>query len=169
MPLLCQPIADALAPHGLVAPELELLDPNNQNYRCLLMQAAGPIYADETRIGHHNRALANLRCRNFLQLALDRNAQLSVTPEYCLPWSVLQDCAIGALFPQQGQLWALGCESVTPDELAAFVVAVANHCKVVHEPLPDQGTYFDPLVFLFQTKTENGVLNRPGFRGGYLV
>jgi predicted amidohydrolase len=152
MPISLKLVSEELSLRDLVPPELDVLKPNNQNYRCLLLQPSGPVYADSTRIGHLDREKARTRCKGFLQLASDSGAHLAITPEYCLPWSVLTEAVQGPLFPALGHVWALGCESVTPEELSAFKGSAQAHCEVVHEELVGAatGSYYDPLVYLFQ-------------------
>lgn len=145
-----------LASHSLQTPELEVLKPDNQNYRCLLLQPSGPIYADTTRIGHLNTAVAELRCRKFIELASANQIELVVTPEYCMPWTILQEIANGENFPSPGRLWVLGCESTSNNELAAFKDATSHNCNTLHEDIPPQGTYLDPVAFCFQTQNNLG-------------
>jgi hypothetical protein len=164
MPLTEQPVRELLAAAQLVSPEFDLLAPNGQNYRALLLQPAGPIYADQFRVGQRDTDVAEARCRRFLELAVERDAALAVTPEYCLPWSVLRVAVIDdGPFPRSGALWALGCESITPKALAEFQTAVAGHCKVFVAPHSTEnapGEFFDPLAFLFQAQSVEGVAVR---------
>lgn len=156
MPVTCKKAVDVLADKGLQHPTLQVLVPNNQNYNCLMLQPAGPIYADANRIGHHDGTIAALRCRQFLELAVAKGADLAIAPEYCLPWSALQEVAIGPTFPQSEKLWILGCESATPAEFSAFAQATAGHITVIHEPVPQNGTYLNAVAFCFQTQNADG-------------
>lgn len=159
VPIDCISVKDKLDGH-YIAPELEVLKADNQNYRCLLLQPSGPIYADSTRIGHRNIALAELRCKQFLELASSKEIELVITPEYCIPWSVLKEVALGPTFPKPGRLWVLGCESATASQLTSFRAAVSHRCAAIYEDLPPQGTYTDPLAYCFQTKDNQGVWRR---------
>jgi hypothetical protein len=159
VPINCISVKDKLDGH-FMAPELEVLKPDNQSYRCLLLQPSGPIYADSKRIGHLNIALAELRCKQFLELASSKDVELAITPEYCVPWTVLEEVAVGPTFPTPGRLWVLGCESATATQLSSFKAAVTHCCATMHEDLPSQGTYTDPLVYCFQTRDNQGVWRR---------
>lgn len=152
MTITCMSVSEKLHEHDLVSPELEVLKPNNQNYSCALLQPSGPIYADNARIGHYNRPESELRCKAFLETASSKNIELVIAPEYCIPWNTLQEIANGDVFPSPGQLWVLGCESATITELESFKGATATNCKTIHEVLPLQGNYTDPLAYCFQTQ-----------------
>lgn len=160
MAISCMSVKDKLNEHGLASPELEVLKANNQNYSCALLQPSGPIYADNTRIGHYNRPESEVRCKAFLETASSKNIELVIAPEYCIPWKILQEIANGAVFPAPGQLWVLGCESATIPELESFKGATATNCKTIHEVLPDQGNYTDPLAYCFQTQDLLGSWHR---------
>lgn len=159
MPIVHMRVQDKLGA-GFTPPELEVLKPDNQNYRCLLLQPSGPIYADNTRIGHLNSIVAGVHCKKFLEIASAEKIELVVTPEYCVPWELLREIATGPIFPSPGRLWVLGCESATTLELTAFKGATAQNCNTLHEELPSQGTYTDPLAYCFQTQDNHGVWHR---------
>lgn len=160
MTISCMSVKDKLYEHGLISPELEVLKPNNQNYSCALLQPSGPIYADDTRIGHFCRPESEVRCKSFLETASSKNIELAIAPEYCIPWNTLQEIANGTIFPAPGQLWVLGCESATTHELESFKGATATKCKTIHEALPNQGNYTDPLAYCFQTQDLQGEWHR---------
>ncbi len=155
MAVFIKDVEDVLAVLGLQTPDLVLLQATHQSYRVLLLQPAGPIYADIERIGPLDLAAAAARADSFLAMASSRGDQLVVTPEYFLPVSSLQKAAQGEHFPAPGALWVLGCESMTPARLAAFKSDCAGYCDVVFEddPFPAvQGNYFDPVAYCFVTQ-----------------
>lgn len=155
MPAQCIQVADVLAIRGLSPPELEVLSPTDQSYRALLLQPAGPIFADASRIGNWKETDACLRCKEFLALAAGGGHHLVVIPEYCLPIDVLTECVSGSTFPKADAVWMLGCESLTPARLAKFKQEVSGHCEVIHEldeAAAVQGTYFDAVACCFLAK-----------------
>ncbi len=154
-PVLIIDVEDVLALRGLETPDLALLQATHQSYRALLLQPSGPIYADTQRIGPLNLAGTAAQADAFLRLAADRGDQLVVTPEYFLPVNSLAKAAQGDLFPAEGALWVLGCESMTPAQLASFKEHCAGYCDVIYEedPAPAvQGNYFDPVAYCFITR-----------------
>ena len=69
--------------------------------------------------------------------------------------SSLAKAAQGGPFPAEGALWVLGCESLTPAQLASFKEDCAGYCDVIYEedPAPAvQGNYFDPVAYFFITR-----------------
>ncbi|WON73549.1 hypothetical protein [Nitrosospira sp. Is2] len=155
----CRPVHEVLG-ENLQPPELNVLQPDNHNYRCLLLQPSGPIYAGADRIGHYDGAIAAKRCKTFLQLASARHVDLAITPEYCLPWSVLSEAVTSSLFPEPGKLWVLGCESITRTELQTFEETTASYCRVIHENPAGHGVYYDPVALCFQTQDTEGEWKR---------
>ena len=95
--------------------------------------------------------------RAFLDDAVESQAQLAITPEYSVPWAVIREIVDGTRRPPKGSLWALGCESITPDELDALRTEVddAAAISLIHEPLEPQKraqtAFVSPLVFVFWT------------------
>ncbi|MDP2028124.1 MAG: hypothetical protein Q8K12_00590 [Thiobacillus sp.] len=163
MPVDIQIVSKLLVHLGLTNPVLEVLKPNDQSYRALLLQPAGPILADQQRIGPLDLAKADQRSRMLLTLARERGDHLVVTPEYFLPISTLKFCVESDVFPAPGALWVLGCESMTPAQLNEFKQAAPDDCNVIFEPDETaivQGVYYDPIAFCFVTKNAAGTYKR---------
>lgn len=159
MPIEIRNVEDVLVARGLTNPLLDALKPNEQSYRALLLQPAGPILADSERIGPLDRERADLRASQLLQLAVHRGDHLVVTPEYFLPVVTLLKCVQGDSFPAAGVLWVLGCESITPNQLAQFKQDCSGFCDVFYEDdtgAEVQGNYYDPVAFCFVTLDSNG-------------
>lgn len=155
VPVLIRDVDDLLAGIGLQRPDLSLLQATHQSYRALLLQPAGPIFADAHRIGPLDLGAAKARADNFLALASQGGDQLAVTPEYFLPVPSLLKAATGEHFPAPGALWVLGCESMTPAQLVKFKNDCFGYCDVIFETDdgPDvQGSYFDPVAYCFVTQ-----------------
>ncbi|MFG6432564.1 hypothetical protein [Roseateles sp. LYH14W] len=156
-------VEEVLALRGLDTPDLAMLQATHQSYRALLLQPAGPIYADTHRIGPLDLAAAAARADGFLSLAAQRGDQLVVAPEYFLPVDSLARAAQGGPFPAEGAIWVLGCESLTPVQLEDFKTACAGHCDVIYEddPFPAvQGNYFDPVAYCFVARDKEKNLKR---------
>ena len=163
LPVFISDVEDVLALRGLETPDLAALQATHQSYRALLLQPAGPIYADTHRIGHLDLACAAAKADAFLAMAAERGDQLVVTPEYFLPVSSLVKAAKGGSFPADGALWVLGCESMTTERLVTFKADCAGHCDVIYEedPAPAvQGNYFDPVAYCFVTRDAEKMLKR---------
>lgn len=151
--------AQVLAERNLRSPDLEMLRPNEARYTCLLLQPGGPIFAGTQKIGLFDGAVGGRKAKHFLQLAVDKQAHLAVTPEYFFPWNVLEAELNSGTRPNIGALWVLGCESIQSNALAEFQGRIGEICEVIYEPLealPADRSLLDPVVFLFQTQRFNG-------------
>jgi len=157
--MLLNKVADVLNEKGLTPPDLEMLRSNASQYKTLLMQPSGPIYANIDRIGAYDQATASAKGKSFLDLAIDCGAHLAVTPEYFFPWAAIVESIKDGLVPPNDALWVLGSESITQTELENFEREVSGHCVVIYEPLGDltrSRELLTPVVLLFQAKNSNG-------------
>lgn len=140
---------------------LAVLDPRREPYQALLCQPEGTIHASRARIGNVDQAGAARMHLALLQEAIDRQSQLVVTPEYSVPWAVVDQIARGPLRPPMGALWALGCESITPADLEALRRALGNDVRLLHEPIDQQQrvqrSFIDPLLYIFWARTQADV------------
>lgn len=150
-------VSDYLEIHGLSNPALEVLNPTEESYRALLLQPSGPFLGDATRIGPLDIDSADQQATRLLEMAVKGGHHLVVTPEYYLPVKTLLKCVEGDMFPAQGALWVLGCESMTPKQLEEFKTQAVQTgtCEVLFEEdkaAEKQGTYFDPVAYFFIAK-----------------
>ncbi len=155
-------VSQLLAQHNNGADPLQLrrlgaLAPRVQPYVALLCQPSGTIHACHARVGNADPVAAHPMYASFLVEAVERQAQLAVTPEYSVPWTVIREIALAVAGqrPPQGSLWILGCESITPAELEDLQAAVAGNAglRLIHEPFDPQRraqfVFVDPVVLVF--------------------
>lgn len=140
---------------------LRALTPNREPYFTMLLQPKGVIEASEERIGHADTKAAEVMCREFLEAAVDKHVDLLVTPEYCLPWIIVADIIEGKIQPDEGAIWVLGCESITPDDLVKLAAEVNNGTGFFyHEPIDAaqkaKKHYIDPLLYVFWSESPDG-------------
>lgn len=149
-------------PQPLVLVGLQALNPAREPYRAILLQPTGVIEANDVRVGHADRALGHALCSGFISTAVQAHADLAVAPEYCVPWSVVDEVIAGQYRPPVGALWVLGCESIPPAEIQALAERcnTGGQCVFHHEPLDPrqvaQKRYVDPLLYVFWVKDANG-------------
>lgn len=149
-------------PQPLTLCGLQVLNPAREPYRAVLLQPTGVIEANETRVGHADAALGHALCSGFISTATQVHADLAVAPEYCVPWSVVDEIIAGGYRPPVGALWALGCESIPPAEMQALAERcnATGQCVFHHEPIDQrqiaQKRYVDPLLYVFWTQDANG-------------
>jgi hypothetical protein len=139
------------------------LEPRPEPYVAMLCQHHGTIQATPQRIGNLDSAGTAQRFVSFLRRAAELHADLALTPEYSVPWTVIEEVASGHLLPPTGALWALGFESITPRELEALRARLANAAqptRLLHEPFDPrevaQKKFVDPLVYIFWARDRQG-------------
>jgi len=113
-------ITQILSDAGLAAPDLRVLNPNHENYTALLLQPEGDIEADANGVRNADQVLARRQYAAFLSQAASEQTAVVVTPEYSMPWQVIEDSLQAGIAPAEGALWVLGCESITIGNLNAF-------------------------------------------------
>lgn len=149
-------LANAQQPLTLV--DLHALDPVREPYRAILLQPQGIVEATSSRVGHADSAVGHALCSGFLSAAVDTTADLAVAPEYCVPWSAVDEIITGKYRPALGCIWTLGCESITPTELQKLAAKFNENGLgfFYHEPLDPrqvaQKRYVDPLLYVFWAK-----------------
>jgi predicted amidohydrolase len=159
MPRTFKDIADVaeFRSQRLRLPELNLLSPDAQLYEILAIQPGGVIRYSDEFLGHAAHGLAISKFNHFLRLAIEKNCDLVLSPEYSLPWASLHTAIANDSLPGEGKLWILGCEAITPDELRTFKAA-ANNIIWIHEPIPNTaGKFLNAVCYLFKAKSKAGI------------
>jgi len=111
-------VREILEPVGLNTPLLNVLAPNEENYKTLVLQPSGQIEASTDGVRNKNRELAKKQFGKFLNDVVDTQADLVVTPEYSMPWCVLTN-AIKNLLVTSGDIPS---EFIDP----SFRISVSN-------------------------------------------
>lgn len=149
-------IAVALNKADLQLPTLNVLVPDSHFYEVLAIQPEGKIEANEDFIGHADHAAAASKFSAFLCLAIEKNCDLVLSPEYSCPWDVLGNAIAKNSLPKMGKIWALGCESITLAQLDKFISAHPN-VVWIKESIPTvTGQFFDVLAYITKTKKITG-------------
>ncbi len=132
--------------------DLSILRRNTQRHSVLLYQHEGSLYADNTRIG--NRNIVNTELELFFEKSRLTGCDLTLTPEYSCPLPVIEDIiSHPTKWPATEKLWAIGCESMTKQQLTALQATYHTENVFVHydtSVLNNQLNYVDPLIYLFQ-------------------
>jgi hypothetical protein len=141
---------------GMTVVPVNALIPNREPYLALLLQPNGEIEGTSRRIGHVDREDAFAQCKAFLSMAVEKAADLVVTPEYCLPWANVRQIVEGNgnSRPRLGAVWVLGCESTSLAELKEFADqanAAGHYCtyETIDPGKAAKSSYVDPLVYVF--------------------
>lgn len=154
-------ISQLLSEETIAVPELRVLNPNYENYTALLLQPEGDIEADTNGVRNADQELARRQYTAFLTQAVSEQSALAITPEYSMPWRVIEESLRAGIAPAEGDLWVLGCESITIELLNAFRTKVADMATVLYEPLaPQPGRFLDPVLYVFSSVPAQGGGNR---------
>lgn len=152
-----KPISSLLYDNNLEYPTLVALQPNEGLYTALLVQPEARMQVRDEFIRNSDRADACAMFKSIAQQALASSVELLITPEYSFPWEAIEDLLRSGVVPGEGQLWVLGCESLSLAELPVLKDKYAPWAVVLHEALPSgqptTASYLDPLVYFFMTTT----------------
>ena len=151
------PVSEVLAGEGFNLPNLNVLLPNVDNYKVLLLQPRGRIEVSVGGVRNRDRGLAHRQYAKYLEDAYHVGADLVVTPEYSMPWKSLRDALNAGVVPAHGKLWALGCESIKYSELEALREKLSDSVRVIFEPLTaDNERFVSPLAYVFNAPLVDG-------------
>lgn len=151
------PISTVLVNEGFDSPNLNILVPNVDNYKALLLQPRGSIEANGSGVRNQDRELAYRQYAKYLEDARHVGADLVATPEYSMPWKSLRDALKAGVVPAQGKLWALGCESIKYSELEELKSEFSGSVKIIFEPLTaDNKRFVSPLAYVFNAPPADG-------------
>ena len=142
--------------HDLQLPKLNVLTPDSKLYDVLAIQPTGEIETNATFIGHTNRTVAEVKFSEFLRLALDKNCDLALSPEYSCPWHVLEAAIAQHSLPKMGKMWILGCESITRDQLHQFIVKHQDIVWITGDIPSGAGQFLDVLAYVTKAKSTAG-------------
>ena len=151
---------ERLERRGLNAPSFRALHPDETEYDILLLQNCGTIEAGADGIYQPNNADAATKLAAFFSLASQIQPALLLTPEYSCPWNAMGDLIDGEAWPDDGNLWIVGCESITPSQLDAF--QNRHSIRWVYD-LPTaqmEQRFLTPVCFLFPAHDRDGNLQR---------
>ncbi len=137
---------------------LEILTKDTNLYTSLLFQHKGNFNAEQTRFGNNEDCTDKFNA--FFTLAKSKNSSLTATPEYSCPWKSIEWLLENEeRLPNQFKLWAICCESITPQEIRTFKQNHENENTVVHfdeTALNNGGTgvLLDPLCYVFKAEQD---------------
>ena len=139
--------------------DLEVLGTNSASFEVLLYQHGGKIVANNGFIGNDASNAAPSKFRDFFRLAKNENVALAITPEYSCPWVLMKEIVENAdLQPTEGKLWAIGCESISKEEIKEFRSSIKSTKDIViyfdDSILSSGKTFLNPLCYIFRAKDD---------------
>ena len=145
-------VDEILISRGLSMLPLAVLQPDNELYRVLCFQPKGDLDASRERIGNSNEESARRKHLSYLSIASHKNVELVLGPEYSCPWTVIETIVESNILPHEGNLWVLGCESITPDELTKLPGRYPTVEWIYEEIEPNSKSFFDPVCYFLKTR-----------------
>jgi hypothetical protein len=141
-------IAKAFKSKKLQLPKLNVLIPDSCLYQVLAIQCGGEIEKKKDFIGHLDHSTATKKFLELLGLAVEKDCDLVLSPEYSCPWEAIGGAITQNLLPKMGNIWILGCESITPTQLSKTISEFPS-VVWIHEPIPTgTGKFLDVLAYV---------------------
>lgn len=143
-------------------PSLSCLKLDSMTYSTLLLQLKEEIAFDNTGIWLLNEERAQTKFNSFFDLAIEKEVELAITPEYSCPWNVLGNLISEGKFPSVSNLWVLGMASIQPSALKEFIDGNDRITWIYDEDLlkcsikAKPNKFFDPVCFLLNTNDNVG-------------
>ncbi len=159
--LTLREVAEELEAVGLQNPDLRVLDVAPALVKFLLFQPQAVVVGDAGRVGVRDRDLLTAQMKGFLRTALEAQVDVALCPEYSCTWPALLESVESGLFPDDGNLWVVACESATREQLDESIARLekAGHLVVFDPSVWDTaGNFIDPICYLFRTRRQSGDL-----------
>jgi hypothetical protein len=147
-------LTDFLSDNDLVSPDLACLHPDNDHYSSLLFQPGGMVVIRDNYIGPGTSQIIRDQLADFFRNAKERQVNLAVIPEYCCPLHTIQETIQNDIRPLNRNLWIIGVEAITIQQLEDFKTTLSPTVKVIWEPdlQTSQGSFLDPVFYIFQSQ-----------------
>lgn len=106
---------------GIKYPELSIFDNRGKVIKVSYWQPLGEVEFDKRRGFYCKTSTHKKKAEEFLNFAKAEKIDVVITPEYSVPWDVLDEVIKSdAMWPQKGKLWCIGLEGISGDELEKF-------------------------------------------------
>ncbi|SDE47272.1 hypothetical protein SAMN02799630_05414 [Paenibacillus sp. UNCCL117] len=125
---------------------------NDAPFRLMRLQPQEELAADPEHGVRHTTARHLDNCREALRTARSERADLFVTPEYCIPASLIGELlTTPSLQPRPNTLWCLGCESLSLDDFHHHMMQWGDHAIVGKRPLEgmQESRFVNFLLYVF--------------------
>lgn len=151
-------VDEFLLEQGLRGADLNFLSTAPDRITMLLMQPKAVIEATATRLYASNTETMIAKMSSFLELAGTSNVDLALCPEYSCPWEALLEAIESGTFPRASALWAICCESISPDQLLAAKgrAQQAGLLVLQHDVHANAGHFLNCLCYLFVGTDQQG-------------
>ncbi len=154
-----------LAEGERVVPAFHFLDIEDDSpFRLLRLQCKEALTANPHDGVHHSTANHVDKCREALRLARRERADLFLTPEYCIPLTLIEEMIrTPELRPRPNTLWCLGCESVSLDGFYEHIHGWRDEAIVGERTLEGmrENRFVNFLLYVFLSKENDKLVIVP--------
>jgi hypothetical protein len=153
-------VDDYLLEQGIQGANFSFLSTAPDRITLLIAQPNAVIDATATSLHSSDTETMVSKMLSFLELAGTTNVDVAVCPEYSCPWEALLAFVECGNFPRQNALWAICCESITPEHLNAAKerAAQAGLFVLQQNVVQNAGNFLNCLCYLFLGTTVAGDL-----------
>lgn len=153
-------VNNILLQRGINGPTLDLLKLDGRLYSSMMLQISGSMEYGDNYLRFTDSDLSNSKFNNFFDLALRKNVNLAITPEYSCPWSVISRLLSNNYFlPEENNLWILGSEAIKASDLNEIIQANLNIEWIYDNDIISQNinndSFFDPVCYIFRTRNQS--------------
>ncbi|WP_028610707.1 hypothetical protein [Paenibacillus harenae] len=138
-----------------IIPKFDALEADSPDFRFMRMQPKAVLTASESTGVQAADPQHTVKCREALKAARDANADLFVTPEYCIPFALIREMAMDrSLQPPPHKLWCLCCEGASWTAFQDHMNQWADFAYVGRKPIDSirSGNHFaGVLLYVFQS------------------
>ncbi|MEK8130019.1 hypothetical protein WMW72_19115 [Paenibacillus filicis] len=121
-------------------------------FRLMRMQPQEQLTACPDEGVQHTTAGHLNKCREALRIARAEHADLLMTPEYCVPVSLIHEIlTTPSLQPHPNSLWCLGCQSLSLEAFHDHMMHWGDLAIVARKPLEDMrpSRFVNFLLYMF--------------------
>jgi len=146
-------LENILREKNLENPMFNALIPDEDVYTTLLYQPKDQIEATVNHFKPQNAEIINKKIEKYLDIAIEKNIDLVLLPEYSVSWVSMNNIINNSKFPSSNRLWVIGCQSIKKDELKEFIERHNSINWILDEDVyADNKTFLNPTCYIFQTK-----------------
>lgn len=144
-------------------PDLACLRADADLYSILLLQLNEKLEYSDQGLWFTDPKAASEKFRVFFNLAVAKNVELAITPEYSCPWHMIDSLLREGILPNEHNLWVLGCASIHPHELQILIdkhpeVKWVYERELVSSQVHNKESFFDPVCMLLKSRDNNGTI-----------
>lgn len=139
-----------------VVPSFHFLNLEDDSpFRFMRLQCKEELRANPYTGVQHTSDYHINKCRESLRLARMERADLFLTPEYCVPLSLIDEVIQNSeLQPRPNTLWCLGCEGVSTDDFSEYLTKWGDQAIVGKRSLEEiiENHFVNFILYIFKSK-----------------